>query len=75
MQISRIELWQVAIPLPAAFHPSWIPGFEQVENRFDLIRLVTASGLEGWSAAQCMSRERQGLGGLLGQYLLGERAV
>ncbi|MDF1562122.1 MAG: mandelate racemase/muconate lactonizing enzyme family protein [Deltaproteobacteria bacterium] len=74
MQITRIELWRVAVPLPAPFYPSWIPGFEQQENRFDLIRLVTASGLEGWSAAQCMSSERSGLGSLLGNYLLGERA-
>ncbi len=74
MRISRIDLWHVAVPLPAAFHPSWIPGFTQRENRFDLVRLTTASGIEGWSAAPAMARERAGWGGLLGSYFLGERA-
>lgn len=46
----------------------------QRENRFDLIRLTTVSGLEGWAAAPAMGKERAGLGHLLGPYLLGERA-
>lgn len=74
MKIERIELWHVACPLPAPFHPSWIPGFRQTENRFDLVRLVTASGIEGFSAAPAMGHERGGIGALLGPYLLGERA-
>ena len=74
MRISRIDLWHVRVPLPAPFFPSWIPGHRQTENRFDLIRLTTRSGLEGWSAAPAMGRERQGLGALLGPYFLGERA-
>jgi L-alanine-DL-glutamate epimerase-like enolase superfamily enzyme len=74
MKISRIDLWHVAIPLPAPFSPAWIPGFRQTENRFDLIRLTTASGIEGWSAAPAMAREREGFGSLLGPYLIGERA-
>ena len=74
MKIVRIELFHVAVPLPAAFRPSWIPGFRQTENRFDLIRLETSDGLVGWSAAPRMGNERAGLGALLGPYLLGERA-
>lgn len=74
MQIDRIDLWHVDVPLPAAFRPAWIPGFIQTGNRFTLIRLRTRSGLEGWSAAPAMGREREGLGALLGPYLLGERA-
>jgi len=74
MKITRIDLWHVAVPLPAPFKPSWIPGFTQTENRFDLVRLRTDSGVEGWSATTCMGREREGLGALLGPYLLGERA-
>jgi L-alanine-DL-glutamate epimerase-like enolase superfamily enzyme len=74
MRIDRIDLWRVAVPLPAPFFPSWIPGHRQTENRFDLIRLTTHSGIEGWSAAPAMARERQGFGSLLGPYLLGERA-
>ncbi len=74
MRIDRIDLWHVAVPLPAPFHPAWIPGFTQSDNRFDLIRLTTRSSLEGWSAAPRMGRERAGLGALLGPYFLGERA-
>lgn len=74
MRIDRIDLWHVSVPLPAPFRPAWIPGFAQTENRFDLIRLTTMSGLEGWSAAPRMGRERAGLGALLGPYFLGERA-
>ncbi|HEY5656340.1 MAG TPA: mandelate racemase/muconate lactonizing enzyme family protein [Myxococcota bacterium] len=74
MRIARIDLWHVRVPLPAPFFPAWIPGHRQTENRFDLIRLITSSGIEGWSAAPAMGRERQGLGALLGPYFLGERA-
>ncbi len=74
MRISQIDLWHLAIPLKGAFYPSWIPGFPQTENRCTLIRLRTASGLEGWSAGPAMGHERAGLGSLLGPYLLGERA-
>jgi len=74
MKITEIDLWHVSIPTPAPFYPAWIPGFPQTENRFTLVRLRTASGLEGWSAGSAMGRERAGLGHLLGPYLLGERA-
>ena len=74
MKIDRIDLWHVDVPLPAAFQPAWIPGYIQTANRFTLIRLTTASGLQGWSAGPAMGREREGLGELLGAYLLGERA-
>ncbi len=74
MRISDVTLWHVSVPLPAPFYPSWIPGLPQTENRFTLVRLRTASGLEGWSAGPAMDVERQGLGALLGPYLLDERA-
>jgi L-alanine-DL-glutamate epimerase-like enolase superfamily enzyme len=74
-KISRIELYHVAIPLPATFHPSWIPGFPQTENRFTLIKIITDDGVEGFSAGPAMGRERAGLGELLGPYLLGEDAT
>jgi L-alanine-DL-glutamate epimerase-like enolase superfamily enzyme len=72
--VARIELYHVAVPLPARFHPSWIPGFPQTENRFTLIRVATDDGIEGWSAGPAMGRERAGLGELLGPYLIGEDA-
>lgn len=74
MKITRIDAWHVAIPTRATFRPSWIPGFPQTENRFTLLRLRTASGLEGWAAGAAIATEREGIGSLLGPYLLGERA-
>jgi len=71
-KISRIELYHVAVPLPATFHPSWIPGFPQNENRFTLIKIIDDQGVTGFSAGPAMGRERAGLGELLGPYLLGE---
>ncbi|WP_033819189.1 mandelate racemase/muconate lactonizing enzyme family protein [Kitasatospora sp. MBT63] len=69
--LSRIELYHVSVPLPVPFRPAWIPGYPQTHNRFDLIRLVTDDGVEGWSAGPAMGRERAGLGDLVGPYLLG----
>lgn len=81
MKIDRIELFYVKIPLeekkpgfftqPKHFNPSWIPGFRQSEVRFYLLRLGTDSGLEGVAATVGMGTERQGLGPMLGNYLLG----
>ena len=71
MKISAIELYHVSIPLRHTFWPTWIPGYPQTHNRFTLIKLVTDDGLEGYSAGSAMGRERQGLGDLLGGYLLG----
>ena len=70
--IARIELYHVAIPLPALFYPSWIPGLPQGENRFTLIKVVTSDGVEGYSAGAAMGRERAGLGEILGPHLIGE---
>ncbi|MET1077473.1 MAG: mandelate racemase/muconate lactonizing enzyme family protein [Pseudomonas sp.] len=70
-RISRIEMYHVAVPLETAFRPSWIPGYPQTENRFDLIRVITESGVQGWSAGPSMGRERRGFGELIGPYLIG----
>ncbi|MBI2571706.1 MAG: mandelate racemase/muconate lactonizing enzyme family protein [Candidatus Schekmanbacteria bacterium] len=74
-KVARIELYHVAIPLPATFYPSWIPGFPQTENRFDLIRVITDDGVEGFAAGSSMGRERAGLGNLIGPYMIGEDAT
>lgn len=81
MKIDRIELYYVKIPLeqkkpgffaqPKYFNPSWIPGFRQSEVRFYLLKLGTDSGLEGVAATVGMGTEREGLGPMLGNYLLG----
>ena len=69
--IERIELFHVAVPLARPFYPSWIPGYPQTENRFDLVRVVARGGLEGWSAGPAMGRERRGFGELIAPYLIG----
>jgi D-galactarolactone cycloisomerase len=71
MKIDRIELFHVAIPLPRPFYPAWIPGYPQTENRFTLLRVTTNDGVEGIAAGVAFEREREGLGGLLGPYLMG----
>jgi D-galactarolactone cycloisomerase len=71
MKVERIELFHVAIPLPKPFYPAWIPGYPQTENRFTLLRLTTDDGVQGLAAGVAFERERQGLGGLIGPYLIG----
>jgi len=71
VKITCVELFHVAIPLPKPFYPAWIPGYPQTENRFTLIRLTTDSGLQGLSAGVAFAREREGLGDLMGPYLIG----
>ena len=81
MKINRIELYSVKIPLedkkpgffsqPEYFNPSWIPGFRQSEMRFYLLKLATDAGQEGFAAIPAMGSEREGLGLLLGNYLMG----
>ncbi|MFN2525289.1 MAG: mandelate racemase/muconate lactonizing enzyme family protein [Actinomycetota bacterium] len=74
-RVARVELYHFSAPLPAPFHPSWIPGFPQTENRCTLIRVITDQGVEGWSAGAAFGKERAGLGGIIGPYLLGESAT
>jgi len=71
MKIDRIELFHVAIPLSKPFYPSWIPGYPQTVNRFTFLRLTTDNGVQGISAGMAFEREREGLGGLIGPYLIG----
>ena len=71
MKVDRIELYHVAIPLPKPFYPAWIPGYPQTVNRFTLIRLTTDDGVQGLAAGVAFEDEREGLGGLLGPYLIG----
>ncbi|HDP79620.1 MAG TPA: mandelate racemase/muconate lactonizing enzyme family protein, partial [Spirochaetes bacterium] len=71
MKISKIELYHVSVPLKETFWPTWIPGYPQTHNRFTLIKLTTDDGIEGYSAGSAMGKEREGLGDLLGGYLMG----
>jgi D-galactarolactone cycloisomerase len=81
MIINGIELFYVKIPLekrkpgffkqPAYFNPSWIPGFQQSEMRFYLLKLLTDAGYEGYAATPAMGPERYGIGPMMGNYLMG----
>ena len=71
MKVDRIELFHVAIPLSKPFYPAWIPGYPQTVNRFTLLRLTTDDGVQGLAAGVAFEKEREGLGGLLGPYLIG----
>lgn len=71
MKISVIELFHVSVPLTHTFWPTWIPGYPQTHNNFTLIKLTTDEGITGYSAGAALGVERQGLGDLIGSYLLG----
>jgi D-galactarolactone cycloisomerase len=71
MKIAAIELYHISVPLKETFWPTWIPGYPQTHNRFTLVKLTTDDGIEGYSAGSAMGVEREGLGDLLGGYLLG----
>ncbi|MCP3873108.1 MAG: mandelate racemase/muconate lactonizing enzyme family protein [Desulfobacteraceae bacterium] len=74
-KISCIELYHVRIPLDKPFYPSWIPGYPATDNRFDLVKIITEEGVEGYSAGPAISYERMGLGYLIAPYLLGHDAT
>ncbi|HOO37971.1 MAG TPA: mandelate racemase/muconate lactonizing enzyme family protein [Deltaproteobacteria bacterium] len=71
MKIKAIELYHVSVPLKETFWPTWIPGYPQTHNRFTLIKIITDEGITGYSAGAAMGKERQGLGDLIGSYLIG----
>ncbi|MGQ0536535.1 MAG: mandelate racemase/muconate lactonizing enzyme family protein [Methanobacteriota archaeon] len=70
MKVARLQLWHVEVPTPKPFFPSWLPAYPQTENRFTLLRIFTKDGRAGVAAGPAFNRERQGLGVLLGPYLL-----
>ncbi|MBN2299479.1 MAG: mandelate racemase/muconate lactonizing enzyme family protein, partial [Deltaproteobacteria bacterium] len=71
MKIKAIELYHVSVPLRQTFWPTWIPGYPQTHNRFTLIKIITDEGITGYSAGTAMGKEREGLGDLIGSYLIG----
>lgn len=70
-KVTRLELFHVEAPLPAPFRPSWIPDYPQTANSFTLLRVTDAAGRVGHAAGPAFAREREGLGDVLGPYLLG----
>ncbi len=72
MKVNKIELYHISIPLAVDFYPAWIPGYPQRFNRSTLLKITTDDGLVGYSAGMAMEEEREGLGTLIGQYLIGQ---
>lgn len=70
-KIERVELFHVEIPLDTPFYPAWIPGYPQTHVRTTLIRLTTDDGVTGIGAGAAFGKEREGLGKLVGGFLLG----
>lgn len=74
-KVKQIDIYYVRIPLPAMMYPAWIPGFPQNDNRFALVRVLTESGIEGWSSAPVFGKEHAVVTELLGPHLIGEDAT
>jgi L-alanine-DL-glutamate epimerase-like enolase superfamily enzyme len=71
MKVTKIELYHCGIPLKKAFYPSWIPDYPQTVNRFTFLKITTDNDLVGTAAGMAFEEEREGLGSVLGSYLLG----
>jgi len=74
--IERIEAWYLEIPLPADFHPSWVPGLTQSHNRCLLVRVHDDSGHTGVGAGTVFEPRQAELGAyvtaeLVGRFLTG----
>lgn len=69
--IHRVQLFHVEVPLDQTFHPAWLPAYPQTENTFTLLVVETRDGQRGVAAGPALGREREGLGDLLGPYLVG----
>lgn len=70
-KIERIELYHVEVPLPTPFYPVWIPGYPQHRQCSTLLAVTTRDGLVGYASGPAFARERESLGELFGQFLLG----
>lgn len=77
MAIARIEALYVESPLPADFHPSWVPGLVQKQNRALVIRVHDDSGAVGVGASTVFEARQAELGryvavDAIGRFLLGQ---
>jgi len=71
MKIEHIEMYHVEIPLEEPFNPSWIPGYPQNFNHFTFIRLTTDDGIVGESAGATLGKAHEGLGSVIGPFVVG----
>jgi D-galactarolactone cycloisomerase len=73
MKVSRIETRIIEYPTPGVFRPAWTPGGNKVGHGFTFLKIVTDSGLEGYSTglryrvfedSKRTQMEKGGLGGI-----------
>jgi D-galactarolactone cycloisomerase len=70
--VDSIELYLVQTPLPAPFAPSWVIKGTRQSSVYNVIRVRTSDGVEGFSAFSASGRERAGIGDGLAYLLLGK---
>ena len=58
MTITRIEATYLEIPLPADFHPSWVPGLAMQHNRCLVLEVHDDSGHKGVGAGTVFERRQ-----------------
>lgn len=72
MHIKDVELYLVEIPLDAPFYPSWMPGYPQTHNRFNLVKIITnQKDIFGVSTSPAFSEEIRGVKNLILPFLIG----
>jgi L-alanine-DL-glutamate epimerase-like enolase superfamily enzyme len=62
MAIKSIEATFLEIPLPAPFHPSWVPGLSMEHNRCLVVQVHDDSGHTGIGAGTVFERKQAELG-------------
>jgi L-alanine-DL-glutamate epimerase-like enolase superfamily enzyme len=76
MAITGIEVTYLEIPLPADFHPSWVPGLTQQHNRCLLVEVHDDSGHTGIGAGTVFEKGQAEFGKFvaadtIGRFLMG----
>ena len=76
MAITRIEATYLEIPLPADFHPSWVPGLTQQHNRCLVVEVHDDSGHVGVGAGAVFEEGQARFGKFvavdtIGRFLMG----
>lgn len=70
MKIVNVEGWLCHYNLPAAFKPTWIPGFPQTRNSCLILIYKTDTGIEGYSAGVGFLDEAKGPMSLLRPFVM-----
>src|SRR5271157_2155076 len=73
MKIARVETRVIEYPIPGIFRPAWTPGGNKIGHGYTLLKVVTDTGLEGYSTGlryrvfddpKRTQMEKGGLGGI-----------